>query len=181
MSHIQILKKAELELRALTSGARAQRSNPSDTPSSTTRARVEPPVSQAGGGPLGGGVACGCFWMRGGMHSIRCKTLAFIIARNPRTSTYPYLFFIAHTKGVVDAERERRIWHRPGGLAEQGCRARAWSLFTYRRSWIARSSRSYLNLCPPCESRSKICTKKTSRCLWEPRRKVIVTSCWAGK
>lgn len=27
---------------------------------------------------------------------------------------------MTHTKGVVDAERERRIWHPPGGLAEQG-------------------------------------------------------------
>ena len=41
--------------------------------------------------------------------------------RHPRKSTYPScLFLITHTEGVVDAERERRIWHRPGGLAEQG-------------------------------------------------------------
>ena len=58
-----------------------------------------------------------CFWIRGGMRSIRRRTLALFIARHHDILAIDlYLFLITHTKGVVVAKRERRILHRPGGL-----------------------------------------------------------------
>ena len=88
--------------------------------------------------PVGrkGGVWVGV-WMRGGMRSIRRRTPALIIARHHDILAIDlYLFLITHTKGVVVAERERRILHRPGGLAAQGLGV---SLHTSSRGLDARA------------------------------------------